>query len=143
METMYAIIPEATWQQAIKEIEQVNIRLCGKSDSPEMLAARAQKLILSKYGDHLIVPKNWQARLKLTLQEFRPQDEPAPVTWKEIEGNSHIVCEVLEYLRWLAINYPEITLMPPSIWRLYEMSVREGLAWSEVCETLDLPVREG
>lgn len=60
----------------------------------------------------------------------------------EITHDAPIVAELIDYVRWLAAQDSSFPLTVGHIWTLYCDGVRQGRAWSEVCEDIGLPVRE-
>lgn len=64
------------------------------------------------------------------------------VTPEQIERDSRIVTEFLDYFRWLADQDTGFTLTAGQVWELYHEGVLKCIYWSEVCEDIGLPVRE-
>lgn len=61
---------------------------------------------------------------------------------QEIDHDSPIVAELLDYIRWLAEQDTGFRLTAGQVWELFHEGVRLGRAWSEVCHDLGLPERE-
>lgn len=69
-------------------------------------------------------------------------DTGREVTVAEVERDAPIVTELLDYIRWLTDQDSSFRLTSGHIWTLYHEGVRRGRVWSEVCEDIELPVRE-
>ena len=63
------------------------------------------------------------------------------VTLQEVERDSAMVAELLDYLRWLAERDARLNLTAGQMWAMFHEGVRVGRLWSEVCADLGLPVR--
>ena len=63
------------------------------------------------------------------------------VKYTEIERDSRVIAEMIDYIRWLADQDALTKLTAADVWSLYYEGVRRGRHWSEVCEDLKLPVR--
>lgn len=60
----------------------------------------------------------------------------------QVDRDSRIVAEFIDYIRWLAEQDTGFPLTAGQVWELYHEGVLVGRYWSEVCEDLGLPVRE-
>ena len=63
------------------------------------------------------------------------------VKYTEVEYDSRIVTELLDYIRWLADQDSSFPLTSGHVWTLYFEGVRRGRLWSEICEDIGLPIR--
>ena len=61
---------------------------------------------------------------------------------QDVERDSRIVTEFLDYLRWLADQDTGFKLTAGQLWELYHECVMRCRYWSEVCEDIGLPVRD-
>lgn len=64
------------------------------------------------------------------------------ITIQEVDRDSHIITDLLDYWRWLADQDTGLQLSTGHVWMLFYEGVRVGRAWSEICEDLGLPVRD-
>ena len=63
------------------------------------------------------------------------------ITANEVQNESYIIAELLDYLRWLADQDTSMPITAGHVWTLYYEGVMRGRLWSEVCEDIGLPVR--
>lgn len=64
------------------------------------------------------------------------------ITTQEVDENLYVITEFLDYLRWLADQDTGIPLNAGKVWELYYEGIHIGRMWSDICEELELPVRE-
>lgn len=64
------------------------------------------------------------------------------ITSTHVETDCAMVAEFVDYLRWLAEQDTNMTLTAGQIWELYYECVLIGRHWSEVCDDVELPIRE-
>lgn len=63
------------------------------------------------------------------------------VPFEEVERDTRIIHEFVEYLAWLAKRNPDLELTASQVWSLYDQGVRKGVFWTEVWDDLKLPPR--